>query len=213
MKGKGSLRIAPWWGVFAFIFVLYSCAHLPYKRPPEVQTGIASWYGTKFHGQSTASKEIYDMYDLTAAHRTLPFGTKVMVTNLNNGKSVKVRINDRGPFVKGRIIDLSYAAARILGMIGPGVAPVKIEVLEEAPVYNVPQYCVQVGAFIHKKNARELRKKIRKYFSFSKVYIKVFKTPREKYYRVRIKASSLKEGQKIARKLVAKGFPALILEN
>jgi len=95
-----------------------------------VQTGVASWYGPGFHGRRTANGEIYDQYELTAAHQTLPLGTRVMVTNLSNGRAVEVRINDRGPFVDGRVIDLSYAAARTVGMIGPGTAPVRVEVLE-----------------------------------------------------------------------------------
>src|SRR5574337_879684 len=98
-------------------------------QPGAVQTGTASWYGPGFHGNRTSSGEIYDQYDLTAAHQTLPLGTRVAVTNLQNNRTVEVRINDRGPFVKGRAIDLSYAAARNLGMIGPGTVPVRIEVL------------------------------------------------------------------------------------
>ncbi len=91
--------------------------------------GIASWYGPNFHGKKTSNGEYYNMYELTAAHKTLPMNTMVKVTNLNNGRSVVVRINDRGPFVKNRIIDLSYAAAKKIGMIGKGTAPVEIEVL------------------------------------------------------------------------------------
>ena len=98
-----------------------------------VETGIASWYGHPYHGRQSASGEIYDMETLTAAHRTLPFGTWVRVYNLTNDRRVEVRINDRGPFIEGRIIDLSHAAARIIEMIGPGTAPVRIEVIE-APV-------------------------------------------------------------------------------
>ncbi len=93
------------------------------------QTGIASWYGNPFHGRQTANGEIYDMNKLTAAHKKLPFNTKVRVTNLTNGKSVIVRINDRGPFVKGRIIDLSRKAARRIDMIGPGTAKVQLDIL------------------------------------------------------------------------------------
>ncbi len=91
-----------------------------------VERGVASWYGKKFHGRRTASGERYDMFRLTAAHRTLPFGARVRVVNLRNGRVVTVRINDRGPFVKGRIIDLSYAAARELGMVRSGLAQVEI---------------------------------------------------------------------------------------
>ena len=93
------------------------------------EKGRASWYGKPFHGRTTASGERYDMYKMTAAHRTLPFGVVVRVTNLENGRSVNVRITDRGPFKKGRIIDLSYAAAKKLQMIEPGVVHVKVAVV------------------------------------------------------------------------------------
>ena len=100
--------------------------------PSSTQTGRASWYGQAHHGRKTASGEIYDMTQLTAAHRTLPLGTRVRVTNVGNGRSVVVRINDRGPFIDGRIIDLSQAAAREIGAIGAGVVSVQLEVLEAA---------------------------------------------------------------------------------
>ena len=93
------------------------------------QTGTASWYGRFHHGRRTASGEVYDMYRLTAAHPSLPLGSRVLVTNLRNGRSVEVRVNDRGPVVDGRIIDLSYGAARELGAIAPGLIPVRIRVV------------------------------------------------------------------------------------
>ncbi|WP_078708509.1 septal ring lytic transglycosylase RlpA family protein [Consotaella salsifontis] len=93
------------------------------------QSGAASWYGPKFHGRSTASGERFDMNKLTAAHKSLPFGTKVRVTNMRNGKSVIVRINDRGPYAHNRIIDLSRKAASVVGLIARGTAKVKLEVL------------------------------------------------------------------------------------
>ncbi len=99
-----------------------------------IQVGYASWYGPKFHGRKTASGEIYDMHALTAAHKSLPFGTLVRVVNLENGKSVVVRINDRGPYVKGRIIDLSYAAAKRIGLDKTGVAKVRLEIIGYEPV-------------------------------------------------------------------------------
>jgi rare lipoprotein A (peptidoglycan hydrolase) len=105
-------------------------------RPSTGQTGVASWYGPGFHGQSTASGERYDQNALTAAHRTLPLGTRVKVTNLSNGKSVHVRINDRGPYVRGRVIDLSRGAARKLGMEKRGVGKVRITPLS-------PQYAAR----------------------------------------------------------------------
>jgi len=91
--------------------------------------GLASWYGQRHQGQATASGEIFDTKKLTAAHRTLPFGTRLRVTNAENGRSVVVRVNDRGPWVKDRVLDVSMAAARVLGMIGDGVARVEIVVL------------------------------------------------------------------------------------
>jgi rare lipoprotein A len=97
-----------------------------------VDTGKASWYGDVHQGKKTASGETYDMHKLTAAHLTLPFGTRVRVTNVDNGRSVVVRVNDRGPLVAGRIIDLSQAAARALGALGAGVFTVRIEILEDA---------------------------------------------------------------------------------
>jgi rare lipoprotein A len=93
------------------------------------EVGLASWYGAPHHGRRTASGEVFDMNQLTAAHRTLPFGTRVLVTNRDTGQSAELRINDRGPFVEGRILDVSYAAARLLGAIGPGTIPVRIRVI------------------------------------------------------------------------------------
>ena len=97
--------------------------------PTRTLAGIASWYGPGFHGRQTANGERYDMYDLTAAHRSLPFGTKVRVTNRTNGKSVVVRINDRGPYVRERVIDLSRGAAQAVNMTETGIAPVTVDVL------------------------------------------------------------------------------------
>src|SRR2546425_5336798 len=93
------------------------------------ETGVASWYGHPYHGRAAANGEIYDMEKMTAAHRTLPFGTWVLVTNLANNKTVEVRITDRGPFIDGRIIDLSHAAARAIDLIGPGTARVRVEII------------------------------------------------------------------------------------
>ena len=95
-----------------------------------IQYGKASYYGDEFHGRKTSSGEIYDKWKYTCAHRKLPFGTKVRVTNLANNKTVIVRVNDRGPFVKGRIIDLSFVAAREIGMLKAGVVKVKVEVIK-----------------------------------------------------------------------------------
>lgn len=98
--------------------------------PAAAETGLASYYGARYHGKRTASGEIFDMEKLTAAHRTLPFGTKIKVTRLDNGRSVTLRVNDRGPFVEGRIIDVSLAAARELQMVAPGLARISIAILK-----------------------------------------------------------------------------------
>ncbi len=114
------------------LVLLAGCAVVRPSAPPSAsaeRTGEASWYGRPFHGRRTASGEVYDMYKLTAAHPTLPFGARVRVTNLRNGRSVEVRINDRGPAVRGRLIDLSYAAARAIDGVGAGVFPVRLRVV------------------------------------------------------------------------------------
>jgi rare lipoprotein A len=128
----------------------------PVPRVGDVETGLASWYGHPYHGRQAANGEIYDMETLVAAHRTLPFETWVRVVNAGNGKSVEVRIIDRGPFVDGRIIDLSHAAARRIDLIGPGVAPVRMEIVRvpEAPRGG---FAVQVGAFRDRRNAERVR--------------------------------------------------------
>ncbi len=121
------------------------------------ETGMASWYGHPYHGRASASGEIYDMEQMTAAHRTLPFGAQIRGHNLTNEKTVDVRINDRGPFIDGRIIDLSHAAARSIGIIGPGVAKVRLEMIS-APARVAPgAFGVQVGAFKVRENAERLR--------------------------------------------------------
>ncbi len=141
-----------------------------------VQRGIASWYGTKFHGRKTASGEIYDMEKFTAAHRTLPLGTYVKVKRTDGkGESVVVKVNDRGPFVDNRVIDLSRAAARQLDMLSEGVAPVVVTALGEEILrgkpdeitlrprfdYNKGAFSVQVGAFTIKENAQRLVRRMK----------------------------------------------------
>src|SRR6185436_19637456 len=121
------------WGGLVLVVVLQACSLMRPVTPPVVggrQEGIASWYGPGFHGRRTANGEVYDQYELTAAHQTLPLGTRVLVTSLTNGRSVEVRVNDRGPFIGGRVIDLSYGAARVIDMVGPGTMPVRVEVLD-----------------------------------------------------------------------------------
>ena len=124
------------------------------------EEGVASWYGDPFHGRRTASGEVYDMDGPTAAHKTLPFGTRLLILNLDNGRSTELTVNDRGPFVGARIIDVSRRGARELGMIGPGLARVRIEVLD-APAPPPDCWEVQVGAFGVEANARRLEGELR----------------------------------------------------
>jgi rare lipoprotein A len=152
------------------------------------------------------------MNDLTGAHNSLPLGTFVAVTNLNNGKSVVVRINDRGPFVKNRVIDLSYAAARAIDLIGPGTAPVRIEALAGiSPPLKALQFSVQTGAFIQRANAEAMRRDLAP--QFDDVYVSTFETDRQVYYRVRVRAKDRETAETLARKLMEGGYTAIIFEE
>jgi rare lipoprotein A len=136
-----------------------------------VEEGLASWYGADFDGLRAASGEIFDSGQFTAAHRTLPFGTKVRVRRLDSAESIVVRINDRGPFVNSRIIDLSYAAAERLGVTDPGLFRVALEVLEGAPVSPQIQafFAVQVGTFRYPENARRTQALMQQKFGDSSI--------------------------------------------
>jgi rare lipoprotein A len=158
------------------------------------ERGIASWYGADFHGKKTSNGEIYDMHEMTAAHKTLPLGTRVKVYNLENNKETEVRVNDRGPFVHGRIIDLSYEAARQIGVVGPGTASVEIIALGQeitpgtgkiVPVdYYSGNFTFQVGAFIDRNNAERLRAKLDE--KYRNAHIMVYDNGETVYYRVRV---------------------------
>ncbi|HWP56914.1 MAG TPA: septal ring lytic transglycosylase RlpA family protein [Candidatus Acidoferrales bacterium] len=182
-----------------------------------MQTGIASWYGPGFHGRQTASGAIYDQHELTAAHPTLPLGTRVMVTNLENGRSVEVVINDRGPFLKGRIIDLSYAAARALGMIGPGTIPVRLEVLSPGvkQIRSSLDYTLQAGSFSDLENARRLAGQLTTTQPEPReVSIVPFKTRDTIYYRVQLGTfSSRTQAEEEARTLARRGFSVIVMEK
>lgn len=186
------------------------------------QRGLASWYGRDFHGKKTANGEIYNMYAMTAAHKTLPLGTWVRVYNLKNGRQAVVRINDRGPFVKNRIIDLSYKAAKKLGVVGPGTAPVEIvalgiasksSALSSPPVKYIPvaywkgNFTVQVGAFKERKNAERLKIKLSKRYAHA--HITSFRDFRGMFFRVRVgRYSNLKNARNFSLKLMAAGAKA-----
>ncbi|MFW5730035.1 MAG: septal ring lytic transglycosylase RlpA family protein [Desulfonatronovibrionaceae bacterium] len=148
------------------------------------QEGIASWYGPKFHGRRTSSGEVFNMYELTGAHKILPMHTRVRVTNLDNSREVTLRINDRGPFVDNRIIDLSMAAARELDMIGPGTARVKIEALGKVSKDLLAgSFFVQVGSFASRQNAVRMQESFQKK-GFSETRIKQALKNGRKLFRV-----------------------------
>ena len=158
----------------------------PAERPVPpgtyVEQGVASWYGIPFHGRQSSSGEVFDMNKFVAAHRTLPFGSVVRVTNLNNGKHTEVRIIDRGPFVRGRLIDLSLAAAHAIDMVGTGVAPVRLE-LVSSPAPLAGDFSVQVGAFQQRGNADRLREDLSRRYP---VFVQNYEAPAGRLYRVRV---------------------------
>ncbi len=209
---------------------IFGCAvsnrQVPYYPLPDregfVQEGMASWYGKGFHRNKTANGEIFNMYDKTAAHKTLPFGTYLKVENLSNLRQVVVRINDRGPFVKGRIIDLSYGAAREIGLIGPGVTRVRLVALSRevdkiesgkdsrplvrARDFKKGRFAIQVGAFEIEDNAKRLVRRLR--VIFDNVTLTTYKPDTGKsVYQVRVSASKdLTEAGQIVKKLEYLGF-------
>ena len=174
----------------------------------EVQYGVASWYGGEFHGRPTSSGEVYDMYQLTCAHNTLPLGTIVMVTNLENGRSLELKVNDRGPFVKERILDVSYAASQMLGMWEKGTALVKVEVIVPG-IEPVQRFTLQIGSFADESNAQKLAEQLRKYFE--NVYVTTLETLTQKYHRVRVGQFETRDAAwVIAEKLSQMGFKVLV---
>jgi len=181
------------------------------------QTGIASWYGPGFHGKATASAAIYNQYELTAAHPTLPLGSRVMVTSLENGNSIEVIINDRGPFAKGRIIDLSFAAAKVIGMIKRGTAAVRLEVIDSGPheIQSIPKsvgYTLQLGSFSHLANAKNLHENL----STSLPGVVIVPQPAKdaKYYRVQLGTfDNRSSAEEQAFQLSQRGVPAIIMEK
>ena len=190
-----------------------ACSRLPRGSEPGVETGVASWYGQEFHGRPTSSREVFDLNDMTAAHRSLPFGTYVMVTNLANDRSAVVRINDRGPFVRGRTIDLSYAAARVLGIVGPGTARVRLETLSGFKAPADPGQLtvwIQVGAFSVQENAYAIKRRLDG--SYRNVVVSRLKTDRGTYFRVRVRTDEA--GAKgLAERLAGEGYPVIIVRE
>ena len=190
------------------------------------QRGLASWYGRDFHGKKTSNGEIYNMYAMTAAHKTLPLGTYVQVHNLENNRSTVVRINDRGPFVRGRIIDLSYSAAREIRIVGPGTARVEVVALGKrttttgktassytAGDYYTGNFTFQVGAFLSRENAEKQRRQLAQ--RYKNAHIAVYDRGDQIFYRVRVgRFSTLKEAVEQEKILIQDGFadPILVAE-
>lgn len=188
------------------------------------EEGVASWYGEDFHGLKTSSGEIYDMHAMTAAHKTLPLGTYVRVQNLTNNRTVDLRINDRGPFAKGRIIDLSYAAAQALDVVRPGTAPVRVVALgvplDRQSVDQTQQYMpldyyhgnftFQVGAFTERANAERYVERLS--HTYDNVHMSPFDDGERTFYRVRLGLKTdLEAAEAFEAHLKANGFPEAII--
>ncbi|MFQ5778017.1 MAG: septal ring lytic transglycosylase RlpA family protein [Terriglobia bacterium] len=191
--GQGGYRLALSLLLVCVALGIGGCRRKPKAAQPplpppvgETQTGLASWYGEPFHGRQTANGEVYDMNAMTAAHRTLPFNTWVRVVNLESDLYTTVRINDRGPFIEGRIIDLSRAAAEAIDMLGPGTALVRLETVQQpnGEPSALARYSVQVGAFLVEENARSLQAQL--VARFGDVFIQAHQAPDGLYYRVRV---------------------------
>ena len=178
--------------------------------PTNNETGYASWYGDPYHGRRAANGEVYDKNQMTAAHRTLPFDTMVKVTNLENQRDVTVRITDRGPFVKGRIIDLSLAAAQAIQMVGPGTALVRLDILAAETAPRVTRYAVQVGAFTEREAAERLQRDLAA--RYGGAFVEAFDSDRGLFFRVRVgPRASLPDIQQLARQLEADNLPGFIV--
>jgi rare lipoprotein A len=205
-----------------WIFLIAGCFGNYPKSPSldKVQSnrGIASWYGPSFHGKPSASGEPYDMWALTAAHRTLPFNTRVQVKKVGTGETVTVRINDRGPFINGRIIDLSYAAARELSMIGEGTAEVILTILNSSPASIAAEkttnhFWVQAGAFTSLTEAMILRERLA--HNYAHVRVQTVTLASREWHRVQIGSfDSKKTAQTVAGTLKKDwGVEAILLSS
>jgi len=205
-----------WLDVVSCILVVALSGCGFFRRAPApfsegVQEGVASWYGPGFHGKRTASGAVYNQHDMTAAHQTLPLGAQVVVTNLRNGRQVEVQITDRGPFVDDRVIDLSFAAARALDMIGSGTAPVRIESATAEPLTHT-RYAVQVGAFADRATALALQERLRD--DFDDVHVTQVSAATGTFHRVRIgRFDEREEAVRLAQEVAADGLMPIVVEE
>ena len=208
--------------IIIILLFLASCVSAPPSKYRPRRGGefvTASWYGQEFHGRPTSSGERYDMYGLTAAHKTMKFGTKLRVTNPDTGRSAVVIVNDRGPFIRGRDLDLSYGAAKRIGLEEKGVGKVKIEYLERDMRYakRMPfepsavsgPVSVQIGSFKEETNASRLKQGLD--YTYRDVHITTAFVNGEKFYRVRIgKFRNYDNAYALAEKLADEGYNTLI---
>jgi rare lipoprotein A len=226
LRGKFSPVFAVLAIAISMSIVLTSCAtsppiqrSSPLISPPLSEsslTGVASWYGPGFDGHRTASGEVYNQEDLTAASTVIPLGSRVMVTNLDNGRAVQVRINDHGPYVKGRKIDLSHEAARTLGIVRLGTAHVRIDVLSQPEGTRVAggpvRYYVQVGSFSQQNNARRVSSKLGNYYR--DVRIDEVNAGAHSFYRVRMGSFATRdEARERADDSARFGYPIVIVSE
>ena len=182
--------------------------------PIRTVVGVASWYGPGFNGRHTATGEIYNQDQMTAASSIFPLGANVIVTDLNSGRAVEVLVNDRGPFVKGRMIDLSYGAARALGMVGPGTAAVRMDLVSTPAVdpSGIPQYFVQAGSYADERNAENIRARLAA--RFSDVRLSELDTANGHYYRVRMGGFATREEARARAVETARlGLPVIIISE
>ena len=193
--------------ILALLILVAGCKKQAVEQPKvKGDTGVASWYGHPFDGRLTANGEIYDMEKMTAAHRTLPFGTVVRVHNLANQKTAEIRVNDRGPFVQNRIIDLSHAAAQKIDM--PGIANVQLEVISQPATRGVEQFAVQVGNFTSRQDAEHLRDEMQKQHGTASIIFR----PGDQSWRVLVGLEPTPEGANaLAQQLNSEAGPAFVV--
>ncbi|MCC9167338.1 septal ring lytic transglycosylase RlpA family protein [Pontibacter harenae] len=198
------------------LFFIIGISQSTFAQSEDIQKGQASWYGSKYHGKKTSSGERYNKNDMTAAHNTLPFGTKVKVTNLDNNETVVVRVNDRGPYVGDRIIDVSEVAAQKLGFHSQGVGTVKVEVLELPGNYdpqNAGFYTIQTGAYTDQKRAQQLSAKLKAFDKYLTVEVKEEQIKGRKIHRIRAgRFDNRKEAEAFNDLLKEAGLSGLVRE-
>jgi rare lipoprotein A len=228
LRGRASSGLVFAIAVFAgVVFAACSTARPVHSPPPPIAerpppatesslTGVASWYGPGFDGRRTATGEVYNQEEMTAASTVIPLGSNVMVTNLDNGRAVQVRINDHGPYLKGRKIDLSHEAARTLGIVTPGTARVRIDVLSQPqgtrPIGTPIRYYVQVGSYSQQTNARRVSNKLAPYYR--DVRIDPVTTGTRCFYRVRMGWFATRdEARERANDCARFGYPIVIVSE